>query len=126
MISASPAAAVAFRSIWANRSSRPVVRPRMVSLRPVTSKKNRPKPAIHASDTSPAPTWPPSQLAASTAEPSPSQNSGMNHFERIIAWLQSLIIEHLLDRDAEIPGQRDRQRQRGGVALGLDRVDRLA
>jgi hypothetical protein len=51
----------------------------MVSLRPVTSRKNRPKPAITASETSPAPSWPPSQLAASTTTPRPRQNAGMNH-----------------------------------------------
>ena len=34
-------------------------------------------------------------------------------------------LEHLLHRTVEEAGERDRQRQRGGVALGLDGVDRL-
>src|SRR5215469_7015922 len=134
MTSTSPVIAVARRSIWANRSSRPTVRPRMVSLWPVSSSNNRPKPARIASEISPAPGWPPSQLTARTTMPSPTQSSGRNHVERatawqrsliVISWLRSLIIEHLLDRDAEVPGERDRQRQRGGVPVVLDRVDRL-
>jgi hypothetical protein len=34
-------------------------------------------------------------------------------------------IEHLLDRCREVPRERQRERQRGRVALRLDRVDRL-
>src|SRR6516162_8039454 len=134
MTSTSPVIAVARRSIWANRSSRPIVRPRRVSLWPVSNSNSRPKPARIASEIRPAPGWPPSQLTARTTTPSPRQSSGRNHMEPAIAWqrslivvgwLRSLIIEHLLDRDAEVPGERDRQRQRWGVAVVLDRVDRL-
>src|SRR5215472_1366116 len=125
VIRASPESAVACRSICLNRSSPLTVRPRMVSLRPLTSRRNKPKPAMTARPNTPEPSWPPSQLATSTATPSPRQNSGMNHFERMSAWLPSLIIEHLLDRDAEVAGERDRQRERRGVPVVLDRVDRL-
>src|SRR5215813_4240684 len=124
-ISASPATAVAFRSIWAKRSSRPVVRPRIVSLCPVSSRMTRPNAVMTTSPNTPLLSWPPSQLATSTTTPSARQNAGMNHFERTTAGLRFLIIEHLLDRGAKITGQRQRQRERGGVALVLDRVDRL-
>src|SRR5262249_52095059 len=124
-ISTSPATAVAFRSIWAKRRQGPVVRPRPVSLRPVSSRMTRPNAVMTTSPNTPLPSWPPSQLATSTTTPSARQNAGMNHFERTTAGLRFLIIEHHLDRDAKITRQRQRQRQRGGVALVLDRVDRL-
>src|SRR5262249_30135853 len=126
-------AAVARRSIWANRSSRPYVSPRAVSLRVATSANTRPKPKSTASETTPSPGWPPSQLATNTPTPSARLNSGMNHFERIRAshlprrgaGLGSLVIEPLLDRDAEVAGQRHRQPQCRRVPVVLDRVDRL-
>src|SRR3984957_5037946 len=121
----SPAAAVARWSIWAKRSSRATVRPRTVSLRPVSSKMSTPKAARIASEPRPAPNCPPSQLTTNTTRPSPRLNSGSSHREQVIARLALLIIEHLLHRDAEVASQRHRQRQRGGVAPGLDRVDRL-
>src|SRR5947209_5284633 len=92
-IRASPAAAVACRSIRANRSSRPSPRsPRTVTLRPATR----------------------------TTRPNAAS------LERVMARLRSLVIEHLLDRDPEKPGEREGERQRRGVALVLDRVDGLA
>src|SRR5947209_18302100 len=125
-IRASPAAAVACRSIRANRSSRPSPRsPRTVSLRPAT-RTTRPNAASTATEMTPVTGWPPSQLAASMTMPSSSENDGRNHWERVMARLRSLVIEHLLDRDPEKPGEREGERQRRGVALVLDRVDGLA
>src|SRR5690242_14723440 len=59
-------------------------RPRIVSLRPA-NRMNRPKPARIASETSPEPRLPPTQLTASTTTPSPSENSGKNHLDRMMA-----------------------------------------
>ena len=57
-------------------------------------------------DTGPRRAGRPASWPAKTTTPSPRQNSGMNHLEREIAWLRTLIIEHLLDRDAKVAGQR--------------------
>src|SRR5207247_3248771 len=125
-ITASPDSAVACRSICANRSSRPSPRsPRTVSLRPA-SRMIRPNAASTASEITPWPGLPPSQLTASMIRPRTSENDGRNHLERVMPWLQSLVIEHLLDRDTKVPGERERQREGGGIALVLDRVDGLA
>jgi len=98
---------------------------RTVSLRPA-SKTIRPNPASTASEISPWPRLPPSQLTASMTRPRTSENAGRNHLDRVMPRLQSLVIEHLLDCDAEVPGESESQRERGGVALVLDRVDGLA
>src|SRR5581483_6034483 len=125
-ITASPATAVACKSIWAKRSSRPSPRsPRMVSLRPA-SRTSRPNTASRPNEMAPAPGCPPSQLAPAMISPRASENDGRNHFERVMARLRPSVIEHLLDRDAEKVGEREGERQRGNVALVLDRVDGLA
>src|SRR5262245_47389362 len=121
-----PATAVACRSICAKRSSRPSPRsPRTVSLRPA-SKKNRPNAVRPTREPTPTPGCPPSQVTVRMTRPTTSENDGRNHLERVIPRLQSLVIEHLLDRDAKVPGERERQRKRWGVALVLNRVDGLA
>src|SRR5437762_12377288 len=121
-----PATAVACRSICAKRSSRPSPRsPRTVSLRPA-SRKNRPNAVRPPSAPTPAPGCPPSQVTAKMTRPRTSENDGRNHLERVIPRLRSLVIEHLLDRDAEVPGESERQRKRWGIALVLNRIDGLA
>src|SRR5690242_3462533 len=125
-ITASPAVAVACRSICAKRSSRPSPRsPRMVSLRPA-SRTSRPNTASRPNEKAPAPGFPPSQLAPRMTSPSATENDGRNHLERAMARLRSLVIKHLLDRDTEEAGESQGERQRGGVTLVLDRVDGLA
>src|SRR5690242_7912646 len=124
MITTSPDAAVARMSIWANRSSRPSPRsPRTVSLRPA-SRMARPNTVITARNTRPAPGCPPSQEAVSRRPPMATENSGRNHLVRVNAGL-CLIIEHLLHRHPEVPGQGHREGQGRGVPVVLDRVDRL-
>src|SRR5262249_34133035 len=68
------------------------------------------------------PLWgsPPIHCARKTIAPSATANRGMNHFVLVIC------IEHLLNTAAEVAGEGQRERQRRGVALLLDRVDRLA
>src|SRR5215471_10471827 len=66
----------------------------------------RPNAVMTTSPNTPLPSWPPSQLATSTTTPTARQNAGMNHFERTTAGLRFLIIEHHLDRNAKITGQR--------------------
>src|SRR5689334_3289494 len=125
LISTRPVNAVARRSICANRSSRPSPRrPRIVSLRPAAAT-NRPNAAITTKPIRPLTSWPPSQPTSSTRQPNAKQNSGMCHFWTDWGWLLSLVIEHLLYCDAEIPGEGHGQRKRRGVPLVLDRVDRL-
>src|SRR5262249_36958007 len=120
VITASPAIAVAWMSISRNRSSRPSPRrPRIVSLRP-PRRTIAPKPAMIASETSPPFASPPIHCAAKPTPPRATENNGRNHFDLAI------LIEHLLDSRSEEPGERERERQRGRVALLLDRVDRLA
>src|SRR5690242_592875 len=121
-----PVTAVAWRSIRAKRSSRPSPRsPRMVSLRPASST-SRPNTARTPNDMAPVASWPPSQLTVRMTRPRATENNGRNHLERVMARLRSMVIEHLLDRDTEEAGERERERQRGGVALLLDRIDGLA
>src|SRR5262245_1228509 len=119
VITAMPASAVAWMSIWRKRSSRPSPRrPRIVSLRP-PSRIRRPKPAMIASETSPSRGLPPIHWTAKNAIPSPSENSGRNHLDLVID------MKHLLHGDAEEAGEGERERQRRRVLAGLDRVDRL-
>src|SRR5262249_9790705 len=117
---ASPARAVAWVSIWRERSSRPSPRsPRIVSLRPPKSSRP-PKAAMMASDQSPLRGLPPIHWATSSTTPSPSANSGVNHLDLVIR------IEGLLDAGPEVAREGERQGERGGGPLGLDRADGLA
>src|SRR5215471_7764139 len=53
---------------------------------------------------------------------------GVARYLRLVLGVVGLVVvgmEDLLDGDAEKPGDRDGQGKRGGVAVGLDRVDRL-
>src|SRR5262249_7580083 len=111
--------AVAWMSIMRNRSSRPSPRsPRIVSLRP-PSRNSTPAPARIANETSPLWGSPPIHCATKTIAPSATANRGMNHFVLVIC------IEHRLHAAAEVAGEGKGEWQRGGVALLLDRVDRL-
>src|SRR3954451_22303078 len=114
-----PANAVARRSIIAQRSSRPgPPSPAIVSERP-------PKAKIAAStamipeEKTPWPTLPPRAKAPNIRAPRNREKAGMN--QRLCIGM-----EHLFDGRVEVLGERHRQRQRGRVALLLDRVDRLA
>src|SRR6201985_2006660 len=125
VISTSPVTAVARRSICAKRSSRPSPRrPRTVSLRPATAT-NRPNAAMIASPMSPLTNCPPSQAASSTKPPKTRHVAGMSPFALVAGWRLTLVIEHLLYRDAEIPGEGHGERERWRVPLVLYRVDRL-
>src|SRR5690242_3899955 len=95
-------------------------RPRIVSLRP-PNRTRAPVKASTANDTRPEPGWPPIACAANIAPPMTTANSGRNQRD-----LHMVLIEHLLHCGLEIPREREGQRQRGRVALLLDRVDRLA
>src|SRR5262249_58236156 len=79
----------------------------------------RPKPATIAKEPSPLPGSPPIHCAMNTTTPSATAKSGRNHLVLVIR------IEHLLDGRREEAGERERERQRGRVALLLDRIDRL-
>src|SRR5262245_53862516 len=121
VITAIPASAVAWMSIWRKRSSRPSPRrPRIVSLRP-PKRNTAPKAVMIASDCSPRLGLPPTQRAASNTSPSATENRGRNHFDLGIR----ISIEHRLHIRLEVPGEGEREREGGGVALLLDRVDRL-
>src|SRR5438093_4861524 len=119
-----PATAVAFRSSAANRSSRPSPRrPRIVSLLP-PRRKIRPAPTMIANISAPARGSPPTHCAAQSTIPMVSANPGTYHLLAHHLCL-AICIEDLLHRSLEVPGERDRERQRRRVALLLDRVDRL-
>src|SRR5688572_9202709 len=119
-ISTSPEVAVARRSIIAQRSSRPgPPRPARVSLRRAPNPNSAATAAITAKAPAPSPGEPPIAKAANMIAPSASENSGMD--QRLV-----IDMEDLLDGAAEVPGQSDRERERGRVALLLDGVDRLA
>src|SRR5262245_6126141 len=119
VITTRPAIAVAARSIRWKRSSRPSPRrPRIVSLRP-PKRTIAAKIVITARACNPSARLPPIQIAAIMTIPSPTENAGRNHFDLLIC------IEHLLHPDAEEPTEGDRERERGDVPAGLDRVDRL-
>src|SRR5262249_46211129 len=106
-------------SMRRKRSSRPSPRsPRIVSLRP-PSRNKTPAPARMANETSPLCGAPPIHWAAKTRAPSATANRGMNHFVLVIC------IEDRLHSAAEVAGEGEREGQRGGIALLLDRVDRL-
>src|SRR5262245_32413984 len=119
VITTIPAIAVAATSIWRKRSSRPSPRiPRIVSLRPPrriaaanTSMTRNEKTALRGS--------PPIHIAANSSTPRATATAGWNHLDLVSC------IEHLLHRNVEVARERKCQRERGGVLLGLDRVDRL-
>jgi hypothetical protein len=122
-----PANVVARRSIIAQRSSRPgPASPCSVSL-PVPKKNSAATAVMTPSAPSPAPTSSPIQYAASIASPMPMLTAGVHHRLRWIgSWLVAVGMKDLLYWSAEVAGERDRERERGRVALLLDRVDRLA
>src|SRR5690349_5823920 len=127
VISASPLTAVARRSICAKRSSRPSPRrPRTVSLRPAAAT-NRPNAAMMPSPMRPIARCPPSQAASKTKPPKTRHVAGRSHAALAAGWRPTLtlVIEHLLYRDAEVPGEGHGERQRRRVPLVLYRVDRL-
>src|SRR5262245_23033574 len=128
VMTATPARAVAWTSIWRKRSSRPSPRsPRIVSLRPPSSN-SAPTPAMIANEISPPCGSPPIDSAARVTAPRVTANTGSNHFDFATRVHVVLVrcIEHLLYSASEVAGEGERERQRGCVALLLDRVDRLA
>src|SRR5262245_14322360 len=119
VITTMPANAVAWRSIWRNRSSLPSPRkPRMVSLRP-PSRKTPPNAVMMPSEITPLVRSPPIPRAMSITTPSATERAGRYHLDLVIC------TEDLLNWAVEIPGEGQGERQRWGVTLGLDRVDRL-
>src|SRR5689334_10654372 len=118
-----PAAALARRSIIAQRSSRPgPPSPPRVSLR-VAPKKNTPaSTAMTTNANAPSGTEPPIANATNMIAPSARLNSGIHQRELVI----DFDMEDLLYGSLEESGQRQRERERRRVALLLDGVDRLA
>src|SRR6476620_4880488 len=120
-----PANAVARVSIISQRSSRPgPPRPASVSLRWPPIRKISPTATIIPSPAAPVPRSSAATNAPRMSRPRNVLNAGMNH--RLRYRLRgSISMEHLLDRQLEVAGQGDRQRQRRRVLLRLDRDDRL-
>src|SRR4051812_13762979 len=92
--------------------------PEMVSERPPKAK-TAASAAMIPKEMAPWPTSSPIAKAPNMTAPRNKQNTGMNQRLRIV-------MEHLFNGRLEVSGERDRQRQRGRVALLFDRVDRLA
>src|SRR3954467_8855616 len=131
--STTPASAVAWMSICAQRSSRPgPPSPASVSERRPPKKNTAPRNSKTAAETAPSPVLPPIANAAKISAASRTQKAGMNQRVRYKRFMRSsrpgvvVDMEDLLYVRAEVAGERDGERQRRGVALLLDRVDRLA
>jgi hypothetical protein len=128
-----PVSAEACTSILSQRSSRagPPM-PASVSDRRAPKKKSAATKAMTPSEKRPWPRSPPIQKAPSITRPRKSEKLGMNQrvrYRRLTRSSRGCVLvdmEDLLYLRAEVTGERDRQRQRGRVALLLDRVDRLA
>src|SRR5579864_9465854 len=76
-----------------------------------------------ANEMAPPRTSTPIACAAHAAAPSTTAVTGTA--SRLVSDSTRSVIENLLHRPLEVPCQRDRKWERGRVALGLDRVDRL-
>src|SRR4051812_30370282 len=124
-MSTSPESAVAWTSIFSQRSSRPgPPRPCSVSLRR-PNRKTAPMSAITAKDAAPSPGLPPMVKAAKMRAPRNRQNPGIH--QRLRMTLRMCVgMEDLLHARPEEARQRDGQRQGRRVALFLDGVDGLA
>src|SRR4051794_29151480 len=131
--STTPASAVAWTSICAQRSSRPgPPRPASVSERRAPNRNTAPRSSSTPADTAPSPTLPPIAEAAKISVARKTQKAGMNQRVRYRRLMRSgrprvvVDMEDLLYVRAEEAGGGDGERQGGRVALLLDRVDRLA
>src|SRR6516225_8240966 len=115
--------AVARKSMAVMRSSRRSSNPRTVSLR----RRARRRPPLNATITANASTpltgFPATERATRYTTPISTPKIGVARYLRLV--LAVVCMENLLDGNAEKPGDRDGQRQRRGIAAGLDRVDRL-
>src|SRR4051812_25221700 len=114
-------------SIICQRSSRrePPMPP-IVSLRLAKIPKTAPSAAMIPNEIAPCPTSPPIAKAANISAPRNREKAGMNQRLRVMGRCSVAVdMEDLLDWLVEVASQRDGQRQRGRVALLLDRVDRL-
>src|SRR4051794_24424352 len=128
-----PASAVAWRSICAQRSSRPgPPRPASVSERRAPNRNTAPISSSRPAETAPSPALPPIAKAAKISAARRAQKAGMNHrvrYRRLMRSGRSCVVvdmEDLLYVRAEVAGERDGEGQGGRVALLLDGVDRLA
>src|SRR5262245_42340074 len=90
----------------------------MVSLRP-PNRKTAPKAVRMPSEINPLMRSPPIHMAMSITTPSATARAGRYHLDLVIC------TEDLLNRAAEIFREGQGERQRRGVTLRLDRVDRL-
>src|SRR5215475_7586299 len=90
----------------------------MVSLRP-PNRKRAPKPVMMPSEMTPLLRSPPIHIAMSITTPSTTERIGRYHLDLVIC------TEDLLNRAIEVLREGHSERQRRGVTLGLDRVDRL-
>src|SRR5579871_974749 len=122
-ISASAVIAVARRSMVLIRSSLWSSRPFTVSLRRRARRRAPLNATMTASASTPQTGWPAIERATRYTTPIATPKIGVARYLRLA--LVVVCMEDLLDGNAEKPGDRDGQGKRGGVAVGLDRVDRL-
>src|SRR5215472_2748206 len=122
-ISASAVIAVARRSMALIRSSLWSSRPFTVSLRRRAKRRAPLNATMMASASTPQTGSPATERATRYTTPIATPKIGVARYLRL--GLVVVCMEYLLHGDAEKPGYRDGQRERGGVPVGLDRVDRL-
>src|SRR4029453_1698756 len=96
---------------------------RMLSLRRPTTKM-APNATMTPNMNRPSIGWPPIHAAAHMTRPRNALNAGsvQSRVDRRrvgCCLFDAICMEHLLDRPAEVARQRDRQRKRGRVAVGL-------
>src|SRR6516164_1161544 len=126
-ISASAVIAGARRSMALIRSSLWSSRPFTVSLRRRARRRAPLNTTMMASASTPQTGCPATERATRYTRPISTPKIGVARYLRLVLVVGSVVVgmEDLLDGDAEKPGDRDGQGKRGGVAVGLDRVDRL-
>src|SRR5437660_1659071 len=122
-IIASAVIAVARRSMALIRSSRWSSRPFTVSLRRRARSSAALNATITANASTPSTGCPATERATRYTTPIAAPKIGVARYLRLV--LLVVCMEDLLDACAEKPGDRDGQRERRGVAVGLDGVDRL-
>src|SRR5215471_2070753 len=127
-ISASAVIAVARRSMALIRSSLWSSRPFTVSLRRRARSRAPLNATMMASASTPHTGSPAIERATRYTTPIAAPKIGVARYLRLVLGVVGLVVvgmEDLLDACAEKPGDRDGQGKRGGVPVGLDRVDRL-
>src|SRR5689334_13501233 len=127
-ISARAVIAVARRSMALIRSSLWSSRPFTISLRRRARSRAPLNATMMASASTPKTGSPATERATRYTTPIAAPKIGVARYVRLVLGVVGLVVvgmEDLLDGDAEKPGDRDGQGKRGGIPVGLDRVDRL-